>query len=705
LLEKKSKKHFLDKIEPVQSFEDEIHNVQAVIDSISLDILHEDLSHITGEGVMNKDIVSIEYLLDILISIEEWLKGNSNIFQSPVRNIELHNDEEYSDLTSSFMSSDSNSRSILKEIGNHPKTQNKIDELKKFLDSSHSSIETLKKVKEKTDEQIKYLELEKEMENTVKMTQNALKNNLPQSLAPLTNSITSKVLNRKQIIEIAEEKNQQRNDETLFSLLQLDNEQRNQQTDANLSSGSLSGIGVLSDIKRKKEQILEKFRNENLAQHRKSVKFDDDIASSERSNSSISIKSDLMANRSSGYRNTVFEHDTTNELSIIRNSIKDKGYKDEKVIKMILKSVYDEDLKDAESLMRQSLDKNRNRSEMTNHLFIDAHRPASSASVLAPNKSVFIADDYKRPLLRRQMRAASVSPSRRNGMNNGQRSQSSLRASLNSGRKHKSKFVIGEDGILSKLLEEFPHLYLAPETIHDLWQKHSKQIEHLQKEQHELEVKYSKDNENTAIRKYLNDTHLRQKSLMDIMRKDIEHMQRVQDLKRKQNVENALKYKAKEQRFQNVKVKNYFEEFRLQQRAKMLKKLTKEEVLFKQLFNESLKIQKERVREMKKYAKEQRDIKTKQQMNQIESIENFYKNKFNLLNEKIKKEKVDNEIREKSQHEILTKMKSQMKNKLESDIRDLQSQLCNDEDFMYWRKLDANRVENDLKCARYKATV
>jgi centrosomal protein CEP95 len=189
------------------------------------------------------------------------------------------------------------------------------------------------------------------------------------------------------------------------------------------------------------------------------------------------------------------------------------------------------------------------------------------------------------------------------------------------------------------------------------------------------------------------------------MRKDIEHMQRVQDLKRKQNVENALKYKAKEQRFQNVKVKNYFEEFRLQQRAKMLKKLTKEEVLFKQLFNESLKIQKERVREMKKYAKEQRDIKTKQQMNQIESIENFYKNKFNLLNEKIKKEKVDNEIREKSQHEILTKMKSQMKNKLESDIRDLQSQLCNDEDFMYWRKLDANRVENDLKCARYKATV
>ena len=694
--------------------EDEIHNVQAVIDSISLDILHEDLSHITGESVMNKDIVSIEYLLDILISIQEWLKGNSNLVGSPGgynnnENESSINDEQYSMLSTSNTSSE-NSRSVLKEIENFKsstkKVENKakqINELKNFLDNSHSSIEMLKKVQEKTDEQIKYLELEKEMENTVRMTQNALRNNLPPSLALLTNSITSAALNKKQIIQIAEEngsrrQTQQRNDQNLFSLIDNNNARPSttiQQADlGNLSSGSIDGIGVLGEIKRKKEKILEKFRNEN----RKSVKFDEDLAS-DRSSSSVSIRSDIIANS-----RIAREHDTTNELSIIRNSIKEKGDKDERVIKMLLKSVYNEDLKDAEALMRQSVDKIKNRSDMTNNLFVDAHRPASSASVRVPNKSVFIADDYKRPL-RRQSRAASVSPSRRTSLQTGQRSQSALRASFGGIKKPNSKYVIGEDGILSKLLEEFPHLYLSPETIHDLWQKHSKQIEHLQREQHELEVKYSKDNENTAIRKYLNETHKKQKSLMDIMRKDIEHMQRIQDLKRKQNVENALKYKAREQRFQNVKVKNYFEEFRLQQRAKMLKKVTKEEVLFKQLFNESLKIQKERVREMKKYAKEQRDIKTKQQMNQIESIENFYKNKFNLLNEKIKKEKLETEIREKSQHEILTKMKTQMKSKLENDIRDLQSQLCNDEDFMYWRQLDAKRVESDLKSARYKATV
>ena len=650
---------------------------------------------------MSKDIVSIEYLLDILISIQEWLKGNSNNFNNTQNTHDDGVNEQYSDLLSSSVTSSISFDKNNKKSDNHHQNLNQekekqIDSLTKFLDTSQNSIEMLQKAKEKRDEQIKYLELEKEMENTVRMTQEALKNNLPPSLGPLTNSITAAALNNR---------HKQINDHNLLNLIES---QLADDSFKNLSSSSsISGIGVLSDIKRKKQVLLDSY-SKLKQQQRKVVKFDDDFEESSNLSSNNSECSTIMSEViTSKNNNNKKIHDTTNELSIIRNAIKEKGDKDEKVIKLLLKSVYNEDLKDAESLMRQSVDKIKNRSELTNNLYVDAHRPASSASIRAPTKSVFVADDYKRPLRRAVSRTASISPSRSSRLSHGsqQRSHSQLRSSF-AGRKNiKSKFIIGEDGILSKLLEEFPYLYLSPESIHDLWQKHSKQIEHLQREQRELETKYSKENENTTIRKHLTETYNKQNTLMDIMRKEIEHMQRIQDLKRKQNVENALKIKAREQRFENVKIKNYYEEFRLQQRAKMLKKLTKEEVLFKQLFNESLKIQKERIREMKKYAKEQRDIKTKQQLNQIESIENFYKNKFNLLNEKIKKEKLDNEIREKSQHEILTKMKSQLKKKLETDIRDLQSQLCNDEDYMYWRQLDANRVENDLKSARYKATV
>ena len=77
----------IDKRWPTHSIEEEIHNVQAVIDSLSMDVLHEDLSHLTGEAIcgafskedcvqtMEPDYVSIEYLLDILRCIHEWISS------------------------------------------------------------------------------------------------------------------------------------------------------------------------------------------------------------------------------------------------------------------------------------------------------------------------------------------------------------------------------------------------------------------------------------------------------------------------------------------------------------------------------------------------------------------------------------------------------------------------------------------------------
>jgi hypothetical protein len=93
-------------------------------------------------------------------------------------------------------------------------------------------------------------------------------------------------------------------------------------------------------------------------------------------------------------------------------------------------------------------------------------------------------------------------------------------------------------------------------------------------------------------------------------------------------------------------------------------------------------------------------------INQIESIENYYKNKFDLLNEHLQHEhKQDTQIREKAQHEILGKMKSQLRKKLETDIRDLQDQLCKDEDNLYWREKDADQLQKVLKFARFQTKV
>ena len=146
-------------------------------------------------------------------------------------------------------------------------------------------------------------------------------------------------------------------------------------------------------------------------------------------------------------------------------------------------------------------------------------------------------------------------------------------------REYVSRFAIGEDGILSSLLHEFPYLYTSPETIHYLWQKHAKQIQTLTKSQKEIDLILNTATTNTEantsrVQLHLKDTYRKQEMLMDIMRKELEHMQRMQDLKRKQQIDNQMKAKQREQRCQTAKIKRYYEEFRLKQRARLIKQNT-----------------------------------------------------------------------------------------------------------------------------------
>ena len=74
--------------------------------------------------------------------------------------------------------------------------------------------------------------------------------------------------------------------------------------------------------------------------------------------------------------------------------------------------------------------------------------------------------------------------------------------------------------------------------------------------------------------------------------------------------------------------------------------------IFKQLFNEGLDIQKQRIRELRKYAKEQRDIKAKKNRDQVESIENYYRDQFQMLSEMLESEKKDRTLRDKAQTKV-----------------------------------------------------
>lgn len=50
-------------------------------------------------------------------------------------------------------------------------------------------------------------------------------------------------------------------------------------------------------------------------------------------------------------------------------------------------------------------------------------------------------------------------------------------------------------------------------------------------------------------------------------------------------------------------------------------------------------------------------------------------------------------------------MKKELRKKMEQEIKDLQEQLCRDDDDAYFRQLDADRVIQDLRIAKYHVGV
>ena len=55
--------------------EDEIHNVQLVVDHLGDKVLHCDLSHIDGRAVVEGDRVAMQYLLEILLGVMDYIMG------------------------------------------------------------------------------------------------------------------------------------------------------------------------------------------------------------------------------------------------------------------------------------------------------------------------------------------------------------------------------------------------------------------------------------------------------------------------------------------------------------------------------------------------------------------------------------------------------------------------------------------------------
>uniref|UniRef100_A0A2K5I727 Uncharacterized protein n=1 Tax=Colobus angolensis palliatus TaxID=336983 RepID=A0A2K5I727_COLAP len=250
--------------------------------------------------------------------------------------------------------------------------------------------------------------------------------------------------------------------------------------------------------------------------------------------------------------------------------------------------------------------------------------------------------------------------------------------------------------VLYGKLAQFPFLYVSGPTLSKMWKQQIAQVEQLKKEacRENRSKKKLQDEIEEALRRH--------DLLTTLVRKEYEHNKRLQDFKDCIRRQRLTQSKIKENRQQIVRARKYYDDYRVQLHAKMMRMRTREEMIFKKLFEEGLNIQKQRLRDLRNYAKEKRDEQKRRHQDELDSMENYYKDQFSLLAEAISQEHQELKAREKSQAQTLHKVKRELRSKMEKEIQQLQDMITQNDDDVFFRELEAERFRSRLQLASFQ---
>ncbi|MEE6507141.1 hypothetical protein FKM82_007973 [Ascaphus truei] len=223
-----------------------------------------------------------------------------------------------------------------------------------------------------------------------------------------------------------------------------------------------------------------------------------------------------------------------------------------------------------------------------------------------------------------------------------------------------SQMKIKDNDLLPLLLDEFPYLHISPHALNKMWKEQVAQMEQLTKSAQ------GEDRSEKKLQSEVETAHKKHDLLVEIIKKEQGHNQRLKEFKERIRLQKSAQNKLRDNRRQVARANKYYEDYHVQLGAKLLRARTREERMFKKLFEEGLDLQKERLREMRSYTKEQREEQRKRHKDELESMENYYKDQFSMLAEAVTDERHEIQAREKAQAKALhNEMKRELRAKME----------------------------------------
>ncbi|XP_009978801.1 PREDICTED: centrosomal protein of 95 kDa, partial [Tauraco erythrolophus] len=252
---------------------------------------------------------------------------------------------------------------------------------------------------------------------------------------------------------------------------------------------------------------------------------------------------------------------------------------------------------------------------------------------------------------------------------------------------------VRDDDLLLQLLEEFPHLHISHHTMNKMWQQQLAHTEQLKAASARTRPKLQNEVQQ-ALKKH--------ELLVAIIKKDQDHNKRLQELKQHIYRQKWAQSKVREKRQQTARARKYYEDYRVQLRAKMMRARTREERIFKNLFEEGLEIQKQRLKDLRAYAQDKRAERKREHQNELESMENYYKDQFSMLAEALSQEHQEFQTREKAQAQMLQKTKRELRSRMEKEIQRLQAAIMQSDDDTFFQELEADRLKSRLQMASFQ---
>eukprot|EP00050_Salpingoeca_kvevrii_P019780 m.90513 g.90513 ORF g.90513 m.90513 type:complete len:668 (+) comp8569_c0_seq2:2-2005(+) len=261
------------------------------------------------------------------------------------------------------------------------------------------------------------------------------------------------------------------------------------------------------------------------------------------------------------------------------------------------------------------------------------------------------------------------------------------------GRQHdsqRSTLTAEPVGSASPLQRAFPALEVPADLPRHLWERESKRWDVRTRALLQSPSRRAAANPLSAAL-------MRQEDHLRSLQKDAAHTARMRELHSSRQEEQAVKRALREHRQASARLRQYYDSFQRGQRARGMRQRTREEVVLKKMIDTSLKEYRDRVREFKKYAKEQQKARDKEQRDAIESLERYYRDQVELLDESLAEEQRQFAMSEKARERQVAQLRASLRKETERKVAEIQQQLLEDTVPAHHRQLAADDFAASLR--------